>query len=46
MAFLSGAGEIGGLWVGDGRTAKASVRDVVRTAKGEVARLAAIVAGL
>ena len=45
-AFLSGAGQSGGLWVGHGRTAKASVRDVVRIAKAEVARLAAMVAGL
>jgi len=46
MAFLSGVGESGGLWVGSSRTAKGSVRDVVRIAKGEVARLAAMVAGL
>ena len=45
-AFLSNAGESGGLWVGHGRTAKGAVRDVVRIAKAEVARLAAMVAGL
>ena len=45
-AFLSNAGQPGGLWVGRGRTAKGSVRDVVRIAKADVARLAAMVAGL
>jgi hypothetical protein len=45
-AFLSGAGQSGGLWVGHGKTAKGSVRDVVLAAKKDIARLVAMVAGL